>query len=145
MDDKPRIFTVAEANALLPRLNVLLERQRRLLEELDAEVASLRARGEDPEVLEPRDGEDHEVREQKASLGRKVELLRELEAEVAGTGAVVKDVREGLVDFYGRVEGRVVWLCWRYGESAVAHWHPLETGFASRRPLPRSSIPPTLN
>jgi hypothetical protein len=65
--------------------------------------------------------------------------------EVEATGAVVKDYRQGLVDFYGRRGPDTVWLCWKYGEPAVAHWHPLDTGFSARMPLERNSIPPTLN
>jgi hypothetical protein len=39
------------------------------------------------------------------------------------------------VDFYGRRDGEVVYLCWRDGEDRVAHWHTLGSGFAGRRPL----------
>jgi hypothetical protein len=39
------------------------------------------------------------------------------------------------VDFLGEVEGRRVWLCWRVDEERVAHFHELDAGFASRRPL----------
>ena len=42
MADKPRIFSVQEANALLPRLNLLMERQARRLRELENAVAQLR-------------------------------------------------------------------------------------------------------
>jgi len=41
----------------------------------------------------------------------------------------------GLVDFPGSMEGRDVYLCWRYDEPEVAHWHPRDEGFAGRRPL----------
>jgi hypothetical protein len=41
----------------------------------------------------------------------------------------------GLVDFLGEREGRDVWLCWRTGEPAVAHWHEIDQGFRNRQPL----------
>ena len=50
-------------------------------------------------------------------------------------GAVVKDPQIGLLDFYGRIEGRLVWLCWRYGEDALGYYHELEAGYSGRRPL----------
>ena len=50
-------------------------------------------------------------------------------------GGVVKDPQTGLVDFYGRVDGKLVWLCWRYGEDSLSHYHDLEAGFSARRPL----------
>ena len=51
-------------------------------------------------------------------------------------GAVVKDTSAmGLLDFYGRLEGRVVWLCWRFGEDRLGYYHELDTGFSGRRSL----------
>ena len=41
----------------------------------------------------------------------------------------------GLVDFYGHVDGKAVWLCWKYGEDAVTHYHGLNEGFAGRKPI----------
>jgi hypothetical protein len=41
----------------------------------------------------------------------------------------------GLLDFYGRIEGRLVWLCWRYGEDKLDHYHELDSGFSGRRPI----------
>lgn len=51
-------------------------------------------------------------------------------------GGVTKDVEMGLVDFPHRREGQVVNLCWRYGETRITHWHGLDEGYASRKPLP---------
>jgi len=42
---------------------------------------------------------------------------------------------EGLVDFRAQREGRVVYLCWRFPETRVGHWHELEAGFQGRRPI----------
>jgi len=50
-------------------------------------------------------------------------------------GGVIKDPQTGLVDFYGRIEGRLVWLCWRYGEDSLGYFHELESGYAGRKPL----------
>lgn len=145
MADRVRTFTVAEANALLPRLNVILERQMALLREIDAGVEALRARGVADDDYEPAPGDDAQVAALKTGLREKVLTFRQGWAEVEATGAVVKDVRQGLIDFRGRRDGHFVWLCWRYGEPAVAFWHPMDQGFGSRQPLERESIPPTLN
>lgn len=51
-------------------------------------------------------------------------------------GVEVKDVAAGLVDFRGLVGDRQAYLCWKDGEPDVRHWHPLDEGFAGRRPLP---------
>jgi hypothetical protein len=52
---------------------------------------------------------------------------------VEKTGAQLKDLRTGLVDFLSRRQGREVFLCWRYGEPEVRYWHDLEAGFAGRQ------------
>jgi hypothetical protein len=56
-----------------------------------------------------------------------VEHLESLDVEL-------RDLEQGLVDFPGERDGRPVWLCWRLAEPAVEHWHPIDEGFASRKP-----------
>lgn len=55
--------------------------------------------------------------------------------QVEHTGAILKDVDQGLVDFYGLVEGKMVFLCWKLGEPIVAHWHEIGSGFAQRKEI----------
>ena len=56
-------------------------------------------------------------------------------AELNALGVEIKGLDVGLVDFPGEMEGRPVYLCWRYGEPSVSHWHELETGFSGRQPI----------
>ena len=51
-------------------------------------------------------------------------------------GVEVKDMDQGLVDFRGLVGAEPAYLCWKDGEERITHWHPLEGGFAARRPIP---------
>ena len=55
--------------------------------------------------------------------------------QVQALGGVPKDLGLGLVDFIHLRDGREVNLCWRYGEERITHWHGLDEGFASRKPL----------
>jgi hypothetical protein len=69
-------------------------------------------------------------------------LAEELDAvvrEIEASGAHLKDIRLGLVDFPAERDGEVVYLCWQFGEPEVAFWHRLEEGFGGRRPLPGST------
>ena len=36
---------------------------------------------------------------------------------------------------FQRVDGHPVYLCWRLGESAVAHWHERDAGSTAGGPL----------
>jgi hypothetical protein len=74
----------------------------------------------------------------KADLERVDHLTETVKAglgEINEMGGTIKDLTLGLVDFPHRRNGRVVNLCWKYGETTVAHWHGLDEGFANRRPL----------
>jgi len=56
--------------------------------------------------------------------------------ELGEIGCVFKGFEEGLVDFYGQLDGRDMFWCWKQGEERISHWHELEAGFAGRQPIP---------
>ena len=56
--------------------------------------------------------------------------------ELEEIGCVFKGFEEGLVDFYGQLDGREMFWCWKQGEERISHWHELEAGFAGRQPIP---------
>ena len=37
--------------------------------------------------------------------------------------------------YYSLREDRLVFLCWRYGEERITHWHEIDGGFAGRQPV----------
>lgn len=55
--------------------------------------------------------------------------------ELTELGVECKSLESGLFDFPCEREGRIVYLCWMYGERAVTHWHDVDAGFAGRQPL----------
>jgi hypothetical protein len=114
-------WTVAAANAALPRVGVALERIRELV------AAAKHEREGSAERLE---GNGH------APAPRVATELRAAVEELTGEGIVLRDLDAGLVDFPAKLaDGREYLLCWVLGEPAVAWWHWPETGFAGRRPL----------
>ncbi len=134
--DGRRVFSLEEVNELIPTLSAVVKEQldrRAAIESLLGELGQVL--GDVPEriVLEP--GEPEEVRAMKRDILRRIDEYRSGWKNVEAMGAVLKDPRAGLVDFYGNVEGQLVWLCWKYGESVVDHYHRLEEGFAMRKPI----------
>jgi hypothetical protein len=123
----PRLFTVEEANALLPRLNGLLE-------EVAAHRDALRekAPGMQPILHSAptngggRAGSEYGVEAYELYLA--IERIREL-------GVLLKDLDMGLLDFPHERDGRVVFLCWHPPEERVGYWHEVQAGYAGRRPL----------
>jgi hypothetical protein len=48
---------------------------------------------------------------------------------------VLRDPRQGLVDFPSIRDGAEVYLCWKLDEDRVEWWHAPDAGFAGRQPL----------
>lgn len=134
-----RVFTLEEVNDLVPKLSAAVKRQLERRSEIEGLLMRLgRELGDVPDriVLDPADPVD--IRDLKRDLVKRIEEYRAGWREIEATGAVLKDARMGLLDFYGNVEGRLVWLCWKYGESEVSHYHALEEGFSGRKPIAQS-------
>ncbi len=55
--------------------------------------------------------------------------------ELTELGVECKSLESGLFDFPSERDGRIVYLCWLYGERTVAHWHEVDGGFAGRQPI----------
>ena len=133
-----RELTIEEANELVPTLHRLISTLMLQKEEIASLVGLLHARvGVLPRDLAPRSADDGDVADLKAEIAAALARFEGGWAEVQALGCVVKDPKTGLVDFYGRVDGEQVFLCWRFGEESVAHYHGLDEGFSGRKPLPQ--------
>ena len=55
--------------------------------------------------------------------------------ELRELGVDFKGFDQGLVDFPGERDGRVVCLCWKLDEDEVRYWHEVSDGYAGRQPL----------
>ena len=124
-----KLFTVQEANALLPSVRVILAKIQRAHRRLshyrdDARKAAEAAEQGGGGIV---DGVAY------------AEILHELTsqmAELEGLGVQLKDFERGLIDFPSLREGRVVLLCWQMGEGdELEWWHDVDAGFAGRTPL----------
>lgn len=130
-----KTFTLEEANALLPVVESLLGQVIAAKEEaqrLESEIQSLRQRiflsgGMTVDIA----GVARNRTEGEAQVQRAKEVLAEMDV----IGVQVKDLDTGLLDFPCRVDGELVLLCWRRGESRIEYWHTLEAGFRGRQPL----------
>jgi hypothetical protein len=131
-----KIYTLEEVNAKIPSLRAIVGRQLSRRATIQEKLTALGNLIDDiPEDFVVNPGDSIPVRELKADLAKRVAEYRRGWDEVEELGAVIKDPQIGLVDFYGRVDGNVVWLCWKYGEDDVAYYHALDTGFAGRKPI----------
>ena len=126
------LFTVEKANRALPLV-------RRIVADITAEHPRWRdlvaryelvAGGARSEL-----GESNEMLALRHEVDRIAALIAGYVAELEQIGVTIKGFDDGLIDFYGNYEGRLVCLCWKEGEESVAWWHELEAGFAGRQPI----------
>lgn len=136
IDETPpeRLFTVEEANALLPALHEMLmdvnEAHARFL--ITArELEEIEMRRDRSNVLQLARG----LREMRERLGADHAALQAGFARITDQGIQVKGIDPALLDFPAWHDGRIVLLCWHEGEPAITYWHDLDAGFAGRQRL----------
>jgi hypothetical protein len=130
------MFTLEEANSLLPVLESLLKRamdSKQLMEDADLEFQNLAHR------IFLNGGTFVDVpylARRKAEREKAIQQLKDSVAEIHATGVQVKDLDVGLLDFPCQTASEVVLLCWKFGEEKkIQHWHGLEEGFQGRKPI----------
>jgi hypothetical protein len=129
----PKYFTLAEANRTLP-----------LVKRIVADIAELHPKWRDLvfkyELVAAQARPEWGESEEQVSLRGQIEAVaRDISAYIAELeqiGCLFKGVPQGLVDFYGKLDGRDVFWCWKFGEETIDHWHEIDAGFAGRQPVP---------
>ena len=130
-----KTFTLDEAQSLLPVLEALLKRAidgKRAAEEVESQLSDLSRRIYLSGGLHVNLAE---VARQRAEMESHLERVRESISEIDSIGVQVKDLDSGLLDFPFRLDEDIVLLCWRMGETAIEHWHTVESGFQGRQPV----------
>lgn len=123
-----KLFTVDEANEMLPRIRMKLQ----MIRELHTGLNEYKEQAKSAAAASDRGG---------GMIGGSayVKTLYEigkLTTEITDTGVQVKDYSRGLIDFPSVREGRIVLLCWQLGEpDQIEWWHEIEDGFAGRQQL----------
>jgi hypothetical protein len=124
-----KIFTVQEANALLPDVKIIAGKIQRAHRNVS------RFRDEAKKAAEAAEQGGGGMASGVAYATALTELTTQL-TELEGLGVQLKDFERGLVDFPSLRDGRVVLLCWQLGEGdELEWWHDVDAGFAGRTPL----------
>jgi hypothetical protein len=126
-----KLFNTADANELVPTLEVLIR-------DLQLQANTLRAR-----ILEFVRADEHvdsmrleQIIDLHPELRPVTLRMGEIAHQIEEMGCFLKDIDLGLIDFPCEIGDEVVFLCWQIGEARVIAWHPVESGFGDRRPLP---------
>lgn len=111
--DAPRVFTLAEAHGLFPLVRSITQGAHAELEPVRRQLES----------IVPTHPQIREVEQQYEAI------VKRWVAKMERLGLVVKGL--WLVDF-DTGDG---YLCWRYPELRIGHYHGYDEGFSGRRPL----------
>ena len=123
-----KYFTVESAQKQIPTIKKSLLKLQNLKKAIDA-ILSVRIDSNEigfEEFLEMNTKLNKEYHKISYEFYKELEKLEE-------TGCILKDLEEGLVDFYCKFEGRDIFLCWKLGENKIKAWHEIDEGFAGRQ------------
>ena len=124
-----KLFSVEEANALLPSVKLIVER----IQRAHRKLLPFRKAAREAAARADLGGGGIEGSERYIAA---LMSLAERTSEMEALGVQIKDYERGLIDFPSLREGRVVLLCWQLGEpERIEWWHETEAGFAGRQPL----------
>ena len=119
-----RYFTLEEANEVLTELEPLMA------ELLERRAKAARMSRKIEHLLE--DTHIDFGGPVPTKLAQDFVIIENLLGQIRSYGCVVKNLEAGLIDFLAKIDGRDVYLCWRYGEDQIAFFHELNTGFQGR-------------
>ncbi|HZI22809.1 MAG TPA: DUF2203 domain-containing protein [Gemmatimonadales bacterium] len=128
-----KYFTLAEANRTLP-----------LVKRIVADLVALHPQWRDLvakyEIVaaeaRPEWGESTEQLSLRARIDEVAGRINGFLLELEQIGCVFKGFDLGLVDFYGKLDGREIFWCWKNGETRIEHWHEIDAGYGGRQAIP---------
>ena len=128
-----KYFTLDQANKTLP-----------LVRKIVSDITSLHPKWRDlvyryelvAAQSDPKWGESPEQVSLRTEIEGVARQINGYMVELEEIGCVFKGFEEGLVDFYGQLDGREMFWCWKQGEERIEFLHDLETGYAGRQPIP---------
>lgn len=132
---KTPLFTLDEANEMVPYLTERMARLSGLKAEIDATLKNCEERDIDvPKLLQTENLEEplSTIRRILQTLG---DEINDILYEIQEKGMVVKDIDKGLVDFFCEMDGATVFLCWKLGENDIRFFHGVNEGFENRQSL----------
>jgi len=137
MPPAKKAFTPEEAGRLIPRIEERLRKMRDLREAIAREKDRY-----DVEEMSSYGTEGERAASARRNLeeGRKAiaDYEREFEKELRAFsrwGAELRSVDPAHVDFFSRLEGKEVFLCWTEGETEIRFWHDGGGDESERRPI----------
>lgn len=143
-----QIFTLDEARALLPTLkehlvqaNVEMAEQLELVKaaneffEESESAMSASTEGDQAKIRTARANFEKGIEGLSKAQGAYVERLNYWVEKIISYGVILRDLREGLLDFPAQHGDFDYLLCWRMDDEELGFWHDANDGYRGRKPL----------
>jgi hypothetical protein len=128
-----KLFTVDQAEKALPLVKRIVADIVQRVQEREERVI---ARQKLPDHPTPGSSNEEKAFALERDILQYEEDVRRFQSELEEIGVELKDYRIGLIDFFSRYDGKIVYLCWKLDEGpALAWWHDLNGGFRGRQPI----------
>ena len=133
----PHLFTLEEANALIPTLE---ERLGKISAKRDAhtqrhDVLLMHQLLESAEGHAGHESVSPELEEEIKKMEDEITELEKDVADIHSLGCILRSIEKGFVDFLSKRQGEKIFLCWKKGEPAIRYYHSSKDGMTQRLPL----------
>lgn len=123
-----RLFSIQEANSLLPSLRQYLKQLQELKADLRTAWGDLERRFGGASLARPYAESDPRITELSYQFDQYLEAIRK-------QGIICRSIDSGLFDFPALTRDRYIYLCWIANEDAISHWHEIHEGFPGRKAI----------
>jgi hypothetical protein len=134
-----KIFTLDEANEMLPQLIHDLKHLQTLAGQFELQFQELQEKKaqhkQSTKLTATGENNDPFFKEESQIEFMRMEIDLQID-NFSRKGVLLKMINPGLIDFPSVLDGEDILICWKQGEERVSHYHGWHDGYAGRKPLP---------
>lgn len=137
MSNAARLFTLEEANALIPALETQLNKilAKREAHTRQHDVLLMHQLLETAEGHAGHENVSPDLEQEIRTMENEISQLEADVAEIQSLGCIVRSIEKGFVDFLSKRESEKIYLCWKKGEPTIRFYHSFKDGMTQRLPL----------
>lgn len=123
-----KYYSVEEAEEMIPVLKPQLLKLLKLSKAIDL-----------LDAIDIQYEDEYETIKKDVQMNRKfheysLKFCKEIE-KLLDAGIVLKDLEEGLINFFGVNEGKEIFLCWKIGKENIHAWYEADSEYEFRKPI----------
>jgi hypothetical protein len=133
----PRIFSIKDANALIPTLEKLTSQlllKKTEMQKMHDQILILDLLAGD-KIHDASSTDGQEYLRKTAELEALVLSFEDDILEINRLGCYLRDINKGSIDFFSVRKNELVYLNWQRGETEIKHYHDIDSHHSQRRPL----------